>query len=80
MIFYNINVNTKLRFLIRSEVIDILKDSVLFKNFIEPIEKIIDKNIISANCWMLPCSRKPESELYTLKYIYDNNNNKYRYY
>lgn len=76
LIFYNINVNTKLRFLIRSEVIDILKDSILLKNFMEPIEKIIDKTIINSNCWMLPYSHKPESELYKLKYIYDANNNK----
>jgi len=76
LIFHNINVNTKLRYLIRADAVDILKDSELFKNFVEPIEKIIDKNIISANCWMLPYSKKPESHLYKLKHIYDKNNNK----
>jgi len=41
--FYNVNANTKLRYLIRADVVDILKDSELLKNLLNQLKKLLIK-------------------------------------
>ena len=73
LIFHGVVVHYKLRFLIRDKVIKLLSGSELFKN--HNLEKLIDKQVINANCWLLPGSKKSDGQLYELKSIYDQNNN-----
>ena len=72
LIFQGIVAHYKLRYLIRDKVIKLLTDSPTFKNYY--LEKIIDKAVVNTNCWLLPGSKKPDGQLYQLKYIYDQNN------
>lgn len=72
LIFQGIVAHYKLRYLIRDKVIKLLTDSPTFQNYC--LEKIIDKQVVSTNCWLLPGSKKPDGQLYELKYIYDQNN------
>lgn len=74
IIFHGINAHYKLRYLIRNKVVQKLNDSKTFKKFINPVEKIIDKQVVHTNCWLLHGSRKKDGQLYELKYIYDKYN------
>ena len=58
--------------MIRDKVVKLLDGSELFKNY--NVDKLIDKQVIHSNFWLLPGSKKPDGYLYELKYIYDLNN------
>ena len=72
LIFQGVVVHYKLRYLIRDKVVKLLSDSTLFKNY--NLDKLLDKQVIYTNCWLLPGSKKPDGQLYQLKCIYDQNN------
>lgn len=74
LIFNNINIHFKLKYLIRDKVVKLLSDNNIFKSYIEPLEKIIDKQVIHTNSWLLPFSKKPEGQLYKLTVIFNQNN------
>lgn len=73
LIFHNVTIHYKLRYLIREKVIKIL-DSDMFKHFKNDIDKIVDKAVINTNCWLLPKSKKKDGYLYELDAIYDEDN------
>jgi hypothetical protein len=72
LIFQGIVAHYKLRYLIREKVVKLLSDSPTFKNYC--LDKLIDKQVVHTNCWLLPGSKKPDGQLYQLKCIYDQNN------
>ena len=72
LIFQGIVAHYKLRYLIREKVVKLLSDSPTFKNYC--LDKIIDKQVVHTNCWLLPGSKKPDGQIYQLKCIYDQNN------
>jgi len=74
IIFHGITAHYKLRYLIRQKVVHKLNNSELFKKFINPVDKILDKQVVHTNSWLLPGSRKKDGQLYELKYIFDQNN------
>jgi len=43
----------------------------MFNEFIENVDKIIDKAVVSSNGWFLYGSKKPNGELYKLTKIYN---------
>jgi hypothetical protein len=75
IIFHNITIHYKLRYLIRHLVIQKLSNDDMFKNFTKNINDIIDKAVDHSNCCLLPNSKKKDCYLYELKNIYDNDNN-----
>ena len=74
LIFYNICANYKLRHIIREDVVKLLDNSDTFNNFSNPIEKIIDKAVVSTNCWLMYGSKKNDGYLYKLTKILSKNN------
>ena len=72
LIFQGTVVHYKLRYLIRDKVVQLLTGSTSFKNY--NVDKLIDKQVVHTNCWLLPGSKKPLGQLYELKCIYDQNN------
>ena len=74
LIFYNICASTKLRHIIREDVIKLLEPSETFNKFNNTIEKIIDKAVVSTNCWLMYGSKKPDGQLYKLTKIFSKNN------
>ena len=64
IIFPNIYINSKLKHIIRRDVIEGCKKSELFKNFDNKPEDIIDESVISRNKIMLYGSKKPDSKYY----------------
>lgn len=75
IIFQGINAHEKLRYVLRHKVVQILTNNVLFNKFTKPVNDIIDKAVVNTNCWLLPCSKKKDGQLYELKTIYDDSNN-----
>lgn len=75
LMFHGLNVHSNLRHLIRHDVVNLLKDCEMFKGFIKPIDDIIDKAVVSSNCWLLLGSRKEKGLIYELKTVYDDLNN-----
>jgi P4 family phage/plasmid primase-like protien len=74
LMFHGLNVHSKLRHLIRHDVVNLLKNCELYKGFIKPIDDIIDKAVVSSNCWLLLGSRKEKGGIYQLTTIYDDLN------
>lgn len=74
IIFHGVTTHYKVRYLIRNKVVQRLSDSDTFKRFINPVDKIFDKQVVHTNSWLLPGSRKKDGQLYDLKYIYDQHN------
>lgn len=64
LLFPNIIVNVKLRYLIRNFVICHAKKKNLFEKYDNPVEDIIDISIIERNNIMLFGSKKPNSKYY----------------
>jgi len=75
IMFQGLVVHSKLRHLIRHDVVNLLKNCELYKGFIKPIDDIIDKAVVSSNCWLLLGSRKEKGGIYQLTTIYDDLNN-----
>ena len=72
IIFQGIVAHTYLRYLIRDKVINLLAGLEPFKKY--NVDKLLDKQVIATNCWLLNGSKKPDGQLYQLKSIYDQNN------
>ena len=82
IMFPDIVVNSKMRHLIRHDVVAECKLENLFENFSNSPEKIIDKAVVSSNAWFLYGSKKPGGNVYILtkifndlQVIYDNKKN-----
>lgn len=76
IMFPDICVHTKLRHLIRYNVVKVCDEEGTFEGFLNGPDKIIDKAVVSSNGWFLYGSTKPNRQLYTLSYIYDKDLNK----
>jgi P4 family phage/plasmid primase-like protien len=75
LIFSDLVINTKSRYLIRNKVLKRVIEEKLFENYLETPDKIIDKAVISKNAWLLPGSKKSDkAQLYTLTTIYNHKN------
>jgi putative DNA primase/helicase len=72
IIFQSVVCNTKLRYVIRNEVLKLLTNSKNFDGY--SLDKVIDKQVVKTNCWLLPGSKKKDGYLYELSKIYDINN------
>jgi len=75
IIFHEITAHYKLRYIIRHKVVEKLNKSNIFKNFLNSVDKIIDKAVVHTNSWLLPGSKKNDGQLYELKYMYNYENN-----
>ena len=66
-------VQTRIRHLIRVMAVKLCKEEELFSGYTQPVEKIIDKSVVSSNNWFIYGSKKPNGHVYKLKKIYNNN-------
>jgi len=73
LMFADLCVPTKVRHLLRYKVVKMCQDDGLFdnKNYVNNVDKIIDKAVVSSNGWFLYGSRKPNGPLYDLTKIYN---------
>lgn len=77
LMFPDLCIQTKMRHLIRCDVVKICEEDNTFEEFLHGADKIIDKAVVSSNGWFLYGSTKPDNgQLYTLSYICDQNLNK----
>jgi hypothetical protein len=72
IIFHGIIAHYKLRYLIRDKVVKILKDLEIFDFY--DVDKVIDKQVVHTNSWLLPGSRKKDGQIYELTRVYNENN------
>jgi len=72
IVFPDICTNSKIRHLIRLNVIKLCNEEELFNSFLNSVETIIDKAVVSTNAWFLYGSRKPNNIPYILTKIYNN--------
>ena len=78
IVFPDIITNIETRHLIRLKVVEKCIENKIFDDYIEKTEKILDKAVVSSNCWFLYGSRKPEDkEAYKLTYFYNYTDNDY---
>ena len=70
IIFPNIIVNNNLQHFIRNKVLEKGNEIFNIPDICSLHEDIIDKAIISANCWQLYGSKKPDSDAYRVSKIY----------
>jgi P4 family phage/plasmid primase-like protien len=73
VMFPDICVQTKMRHLIRHNVVNMCEKEGTFEGFLNGPNKIIDKSVVSSNGWFLYGSTKPNGQLYTLSSIYNLN-------
>jgi putative DNA primase/helicase len=71
ILFPDIVAHCSMRHKIRHEVVQLCKEEKMFNEFIENVDKIIDKAVVSSNGWFLYGSKKPNGELYKLTKIYN---------
>ena len=64
-------IQTKMRHLIRTEVVKMCDEQNLFDIFSCNADKIIDEAVVSRNSWFLYGSKKPDGQLYELTKMYD---------
>ena len=74
LIFYNVCANYQTRHIIRQDVIKILEKTDIFNEADNSIDKIIDKSVVSTNCWLMYGSKKNDGYLYKLTKIFSKNN------
>lgn len=74
LIFNNICAHFKTRHLIRVHAISVLQKSELFTRFTKSLNEIVDKAVVSTNCWLMYGSRKKDGQVYSLTKIFNNNN------
>jgi len=74
LIFNNVCVYYKTRHLIRAAAINILHSSDLFSNFTKSLNDIVDKAVVSTNCWLMYGSKKKDGQMYKLTKILNTNN------
>lgn len=73
IIFPDIIADIPTRHLLRHKVVEMCKEENIFETFIEDVDKIIDKAVVSSNGWFLYGSKKPAGHLYELTRLYDYN-------
>jgi len=74
IIFPDVIANVATRHLLRHKVVEMCREDNIFETFIDDVEKIIDKAVVSSNGWFLYGSKKPEAnESYKLTKIYNFN-------
>ena len=66
-------VQTRIRHLIRVMAVKLCKEEEIFSGYTQPVEKIIDKSVVSSNNWFIYGSKKPNGHVYKLKKIYNTN-------
>jgi P4 family phage/plasmid primase-like protien len=76
IVFPETCVQTKIRHLIRHNVVKMCESENLFDTFLNTPEKIVDKAVVSSNGWFLYGSGKPGGKPYKLSYIFDKDMNK----
>lgn len=74
MIFHNLCVGFKIRYLIRDYVVTKATSEKMFDGFTNNINDIFDKSIVNTNYWLLYGSKKPDGKLYTLSKIFSSEN------
>lgn len=82
IMFQDLCVHTKVRHLIRNNVVKMCEEQNIFDGFLNGPEKIIDKAVVSTNSWFLYGSKKPGGQAYKLtkifndklQIVYDHNN------
>lgn len=75
LIFNNTCTYFKTRHLIRQHAISILENIDIFSKFTKSIDTIIDKAVVSTNCWLMYGSRKKDGQVYKLTKILNIDNN-----
>jgi len=75
IIFPHIIVNNNIQQFIRKKILDKAYEIFNIPDICNIPEDIVDKAIISANCWQMYGSKKPDNETYRIskKYKYENN-------
>jgi P4 family phage/plasmid primase-like protien len=73
IIFPNVCSHTKMRHLIRHNVVKLCEEDGTFETFLDGPDKIIDKAVVSSNGWFLYGSKKPGYQPYKLSKTYNNN-------
>lgn len=72
--FNRICVNSKVRHLIRNEVLKMVEEETeTLTKFNNNIGNIFDKSIVSHNAWLMYGCRKPDGQTYKLTRVYDTN-------
>jgi P4 family phage/plasmid primase-like protien len=75
--FPNICVSSKVRHLIRAEVVKKAEESETFTRFSNSVNKIFDKSIINTNPWLMYGCKKMDGQVYKLTKVLDNEFNDY---
>jgi len=73
IIFPHIIVNNNIQHFIRTKILEKGNEIFNIPDVCSLFEDIVDKAIISANCWLLYGSRKPETDAYRVSKIYKFN-------
>ena len=73
IIFHNLNLYYKTQHLIVEDVIKMANEEKLFDDYTNA--DIIDKAVISSNCWLMYGCCKPNKPPYKVTSLFDNNNN-----
>ena len=73
IIFPNIITNNNIQHLIRNKILDKFSDIFDIPDICNIPTDIIDKAIISANCWQMYGSKKPDCDAYRVSMIYKYN-------
>jgi len=74
IIFPHIILSNNIQHFIRKKVLDIANEIFNIPDICNVPEDIVDKAIISANCWQMYGSKKPESDTYRVTKIYKYKN------
>ena len=72
IIFPELCVHYKIRYLIRSRVVKSCEIQNLFEGYTQPVEKIIDKAVVMTNSWFIYGSCKPSSASYKFTKMYNH--------
>jgi P4 family phage/plasmid primase-like protien len=71
IIFPNIIVNNNIQHFIRTKILERAQEIFDIRDICAIPDDIVDKAIISANCWQMYGSKKPESDAYRVTKIYN---------
>ena len=72
IMFPELCVHYKIRYLIRSRVVKACEEKNMFDGFTQPVDKIIDKAVIMSNAWFMYGSRKPTNSSYKFTKMYNH--------
>lgn len=71
LIFPDVCVHSKMRHLIRKEVVEACEKEKIFEEYSNKPDKIIDEAVVSRNGWFMYGSKKPGGQLYSLTKVYN---------